>query len=348
MSKQKSSISTIDDTRRRVSDRLRELWEQQSIRPLRALFTTELNYDYSDMRLNLPDEKSRALVYANEHPRIIATGGNGEFKIIYIRLRKALSRVNERTLITKLLRNNLYALFIFSDAQQQQWHFVNVKYKENESDIKSRLLRRITIGREEQLRTAIERIAMLDLSILDGDISTLPPLTIQELFDQSFDIEAVTRTFFRDYRICFDILQKDLYRQIGDETWAHDYALQLLNRCMFLYFIQRKRWLGDDTEFLKTFWNAYKEVDHEEDTFVSLWLNTLFFKAFNNNYNVTDNHFPDFIHNVLMLAPFLNGGLFTENDLDRRESFVVSDVRFTDIFNLLQRYNFTITEDSPL
>ncbi|MDQ2888081.1 MAG: hypothetical protein M3Y39_18580, partial [Chloroflexota bacterium] len=243
MSKQESNIFTIDETRGRVRIRLQELYEKQSIKPLRDLFTTELNYDYSDKGLNLPDEKSRELVYPNEQPRILATGGNGDFKIIYIRLRASLSRVNERTLIAKLLPNNLYALFIFSDAQQQQWHFVNVKDKEGKSDVKSRLLRRITVGREEQLRTATERIAMLDLSTLNHDIATLSPLDIQDLFDQAFDVEAVTRTFFRDYRICFDILQKDLYKQSGDETWAHDYALQLLNRCMFLYFIQRKRWL---------------------------------------------------------------------------------------------------------
>lgn len=354
MSKQGSNISTIDETRRRISIHLRNLYEKQSIRPLRDLFTTELNYDYSDQRLNLPDAKSRELVYANEYPHIIATGGVGDFKIIYVRLRGTLSRVNERTIITRLLPNNLYALFIFSDVEQKQWHFVNVFVDDKEStgDIrrKSRLLRRITIGREEQLRTAIERIAMLDLSTLAGDIATLPALTIQNLFDQAFDVEAVTRTFFRDYRITFDILQKDLYKQTGDETWAHDYALQLLNRCMFLYFIQRKRWLGEDTEFLKTFWGAYTsgEAEHEQNTFVSLWLNTLFFKAFNNGYGPAHNHFPNHIHNELMFAPFLNGGLFTENDLDRRGGFVVSDERFSDIFNVLQRYNFTIAEDSPL
>src|ERR1700731_1025467 len=108
MSKQESNISTIDETRRRISIRLQELYEKQSIKPLRDLFTTELNYDYSDMRLNLPDDKSRELVYANEHPRIIAMGGDGDFKIIYVHLRESLSRVNERTLIAKLLPNNLY------------------------------------------------------------------------------------------------------------------------------------------------------------------------------------------------------------------------------------------------
>lgn len=346
MSKQDMSAATIDDTREHVASRLHGLRTQHNLKPLRDLFTSELNYDYADKMLNLPDEKSRELVH--ENPRIIATGGDGDFAIIYIRLRGSLSLGHERTLISRLLQNKLYALFVFSDKEQRRWHFVNVK--EGEGEAKRRLFRRITIGPEEQLRTAIERIAMLDLSTLSDDIASLSALTIQDTFDRAFDVEAVTRTFFRDYRMTFDILQKDLYKQTSDENWAHDYALQLLNRCMFLYFIQRKRWLGNDTEFLKTFWDAYTRLaaEHEPDTFASTWLTTLFFRAFNNKYGVVFNVFPQYIHDILMLAPFLNGGLFTENDLDRKEGFIVSDARFAQIFDLLQRYNFTIAEDSPL
>ncbi len=348
MSKQDTVSTTVDETRGRVARRLHELQAQHQLEPLRDLFTRELSYKYANDRLNLPDVKSRELLYENENPRIIATNDDGEFAIIYIRLRGSLSLGHERTLISKLLRDHLYALFVFSDREQHRWHFVNVK--EGVGEVKRRLFRRITIGPEEQLRTAIERIAMLDLSTMSEDIATLSALAIQDVLDRAFDVEAVTRTFFRDYRMTFDILQKDLLKQTGDETWAHDYALQLLNRCMFLYFIQRKRWLGNDTEFLKTFWDAYKsvEADHEPDTFVSTWLTTLFFRAFNNRYGVAFNHFPSHIHDILMLAPFLNGGLFTENDLDRKEGFVVSDARFIQIFDLLQRYNFTIAEDSPL
>ncbi len=347
MSKQDTTSATTDDTRGRVERHLHELKSGSSSKALRDLFISDLNYDYQDQLLNLSDEKSRALV--EENPRIIATGGGGGFAIVYMRLHGALSLVHERTLISKLFRDNLlYALFVFSDTTQSQWHFVNVK--EGVGEAKRRLFRRITVGPEEQLRTAIERIAMLDLSTLSSDIATLSALAIQDTCDRAFDVEAVTRTFFRDYRMTFDILQKDLNKQTGDETWAHDYALQLLNRCMFLYFIQRKRWLGENTEFLKKFWDTYNSVgaEHEQDTFVNQWLNTLFFRAFNNKYGVAFNHFPSSIHNILMLAPFLNGGLFSENDLDKKEGFVISDARFAQIFDLLQRYNFTIAEDSPL
>ncbi len=347
MSKQDTMSTTVDETRGRVARRLHELQAQHQLEPLRDLFTRELSYKYANDRLNLPDMKSRELLYENENPRIIATNDDGEFAIIYIRLRSSLSLGHERTLISKLLRDHLYALFVFSDKEQHRWHFVNVK--EGVGEVKRRLFRRITIGPEEQLRTAIERIAMLDLSTMSEDIATLSALAIQDAFDKAFDVEAVTRTFFREYQTIFNILQKDLRQQTSDETWAHDYALQLLNRCMFLYFIQRKRWLNDDTEFLKTFWDAYNFSNREEpNTFVGVWLNTLFFKAFNDKYNQAFNHFPENIHFILTQAPYLNGGLFTENDLDGKHAFVVSDARFKQIFDLFQHYNFTIAEDSPL
>ncbi len=48
------------------------------------------------------------------------------------------------------------------------------------------------------------------------------------------------------------------------------------------------------------------------------------------------------------MAPYLNGGLFAENELDRGYPFTITDERFSQIFAFLQGYNFTIAEDSPL
>ena len=84
---------------------------------------------------------------------------------------------------------------------------------------------------------------------------------------------------------------------------------------MFLYFIQRKRWLGEDTEFLRSFWESYQAAQCQSaDSFVDRWLNVLFFEAFNNKFHGGHRHFPDQIREALALAPYLNGGLFTEND----------------------------------
>ena len=318
--------------------------------PLKELFWTELNYDRRNDGIPRGDWTDTAKNALAEDPILLATGGTDDiFHVIYARLNAdRLLLTLERPVISRLLQDHPYTLFIFSNREQTDWHFVNVKY-DTENPEKRRLFRRITISPHEKLRTASERIAMLDLESIDApDPEALSPLDIQTRHEAAFDVEAVTEEFFKDYQSVFHTLQDDLTNQTGDHRWAHDYALQFLNRCMFLYFIQRKRWLGDDTEFLRSFWESYQETDQPTNSFVNRWLNVLFFEAFNNKFHGGHRHFPDTIFKALSSAPYLNGGLFTENPLDGKHDFQISDQRFNGIFEFLEKYNFTIAEDSPL
>ena len=313
------------------------------IEPLKQLFWGELNYDRHDDPISRVDWNEADRSYTADDPVVFATGGGDSgFHLIYSRLDSdRLLLTAERPIISRLLKDYPYALFMFSNSEQTDWHFVNAKFDEEHPE-KRRLYRRITIGPTEKLRTASERIAMLDAESLDS------PLEIQSRHDDAFDVEAVTKGFFDAYKSVFQRLQDDLADQTDDNQWAHDYALQFLNRCMFLYFIQRKGWLGDDTDFLKTFWESYQTTDQPVGSFVDRWLNVLFFEAFNNRFHGGHRHFPDTIRKALASAPYLNGGLFTENDLDSQHDFQISDSRFKSIFNFLESYNFTIAEDSPL
>ena len=78
------------------------------------------------------------------------------------------------------------SLFVFSNDRQDHWHFVNVKFGEDPQ--KRRLFRRITVGPLERLRTASERVAMLDLASLGRDLFGLPPLAVQQRHDEAFDV----------------------------------------------------------------------------------------------------------------------------------------------------------------
>ena len=322
----------------------------QGIEPLRELFWTGLNYDRQNDGIPRGDWGDTARNTLAEDPILFATGGIGDaFQVIYARLNSdRLLLTAERPVISRLLQDHPYTLFVFSNQEQTDWHFVNVKY-DTEDPKKRRLFRRITISPYEKLRTASERIAMLDLEFIDApDLEALSPLAIQTGHEEAFDVEAVTKQFFEDYQSVFHTLQDDLTDQTADKRWAHDYALQFLNRCMFLYFIQRKRWLGDNPDFLRSFWESYRMTSEPTDSFVDRWLNVLFFEAFNNKFHGGHRHFPDIIREALALAPYLNGGLFTENALDGEHDFLISDQRFEGIFNFLENYNFTIAEDSPL
>ncbi len=319
---------------------------------LRELFWSKLNYHRVNQPLSRRGWTATQSGVLAEDPVLFASAGDEDaFRVIYCRLDdERLLLTRERTIVSKLLRAYPYVLFIFSNKSQDHCHLVNVKYDPEVEDAKKRrLFRRITIGPEEHHRTASERILGLDIeSIESARLFEPTPLEIQIAHDQAFDVEAVTNKFFEEFKARFEALQRDLKNQTGDSSWAHEYALLFLSRVMFLYFVQRKRWLGNDTEFLRTFWEAYRKNGQPQDTFFSQWLSVLFFEAFNNRFHGGHRQFPEEIREALSTAPYLNGGLFSKNDLDSRYAFTIGDSQFKDVFDFLEGYNFTIAEDTPL
>lgn len=337
----------IKDVQQAVLPLLKSLNDLDS---LKQLLWTELNYERINKEYSLRSLPESISSHVSGNPLLIA--GHGDFNIFYIALKDEKLRITpERLLMNRLLKDHPYSLFIFSNDSRSYWHFVNAKY---DTDVaRRRLFRRITVGPDERLRTASERLAMLDLSGIALDLFGVSPLQIQTRHDEAFDVERVTKEFFESYKSMFDEIQKFLCKQTKDSRWSHHYGLQFMNRIMFLYFVQRKRWLGDDIEFVKSFWESYKDGGFPKDSFVEKWLHELFFHAFNNEYHkraILPRHFPDPIKSVLQNAPYLNGGLFTRNLLDDKYDgdFVIHDALMEKILGFFERYNFTIAEDSPL
>lgn len=151
---------------------------------LKELFWSELNYERVNQSLSRRNWIETAAKALAEDPLLFAGGGaSNDFHVIYARLTSnQLLLGHERPVVSRLLRDHPYALFVFSNTTQTRWHFLNIKYDEK-SD-KRRLFRRITVGPEERLRTASERLAMLDLeAIIQPDLFGLSPLAIQQHHD---------------------------------------------------------------------------------------------------------------------------------------------------------------------
>ena len=322
----------------------------KGLQTLKELFWSELNYNRENQSISKKSWKPLVQKALAKDPVIFATGGADEkFKIVYSQLDNDILLIGqERAVANELLKQFPYSLFIFANREETHFHLVNIKEAVQE-DRKRRLFRRISLGPEERIRTASERISLLDLESISGSLLGLSALDILKQHDEAFDVEQVTRKFFEGYKNIYKNLEKGLFQQTKDRQWAHDYSLQFLNRCMFLYFVQRKGWLGEEREFLYEFWKAYQKSNHKKDEFVDNWLKVLFFEAFNRKYVHGRKYFPDPINKALSLAPYLNGGLFVENDLDKiLTPYTICDDEFEKIFNYLEQYNFTISEDSPL
>jgi hypothetical protein len=263
--------------RESIHDLLRNF---RGLESLKRLFWQELNYDRVNQAVSTRAWGDAERQMISGEPLLLAE--HGDFKVLYLRMRAGLARDDQRALINRMLQAFPYVLFVFSDSAQQSWHFINVKYERDPK--RRRVFRRITVEPGERLRTATERLTMLDLETVSRDLFGIPPLAIQQRHDQAFDVEAVTRAFYDDYRKQFNKLQDALQEATKEQEWAHDYALQFINRVMFVYFVQRKRWLNNDAEFLATFWKEYETTTSEADRFVADWLHVLFFEAFNNKF----------------------------------------------------------------
>jgi len=162
-----------------------------------------------------------------------------------------------------------------------------------------------------------------------------------------FNTSILNEQFYKDYQQLSVKLIKHIYpNQEKDKLKAHQGALNLLNRMMFVYFIQKKKWLMNDKGFLFHFWQEYQSSSTTKDTFHEFWLNKVFFKAFNGKaFNDPEifKTLPQKYHLEILKFPYLNGGLFTKTECD---NFILPDELFASIFDFLQGYIFTISEDT--
>ena len=179
----------------------------------------------------------------------------------------------------------------------------------------------------------------------------------------AFDVERVTRQFYEGYKMVLAMLKAELaaQRRVGAmPAQVHAFAQQLLNRLMFLYFVQKKGWLrwnGEpDPHYLRSLWERYRDGERGDGGF-HRWLQALFLDAFNNRRAAVaaNSALPDDVRVSFLGMPFLNGGLFEQNDLDEL-GFSVPDEFFIQLFDrfereepgFLERYNFTVDESTPL
>jgi len=133
---------------------------------------------------------------------------------------------------------------------------------------------------------------------------------------KAFSVERVTEDFFEDYKNTFFALRNDLNKQRISKKESHEFTLQFLNRIMFIYFISKKKWL-EQPKFMDWLWQSYKCLNkYNSDEFYEKWLRQIFFKAFNNRANEITG-LPSEVTKTVTNFPYLNGGLFKENKLDK-------------------------------
>src|SRR3972149_1743524 len=211
---------------------------------LKKLFWEELNYERENQPLSTrgwPDPARGALA---DDPILFASGVEDHaFHVVYCRLASAgLQRNLERPIVNQLIREHPYCLFVFSDSTQSAWHFLNIKYDEKAE--KRRLFRRITVRAGGGLRTAAERLQMLDLASFGKELFGIPALEIQKRHDDAFDVESVTKAFYKElanwyfWALKHVRFPKDAPKEADGQD--HIGVIRMITRLIFCWFVKEK------------------------------------------------------------------------------------------------------------
>lgn len=173
-----------------------------------------------------------------------------------------------------------------------------------------------------------------------------------EEIKSAFSITAVTDLFYDEFFELYKkiVIETQEINSIKDEEKARDFVLLFTIRTIFLGFIQKKKWLGNDEKFIQSFYQEYKDKYYKNNDFYSKWLTPLFFEALNSppgrKVAYGNNDFSENTEDKLQMAPYLNGGLFRQKQNYDTNSWMISDISIESFFNFLFSHSFTIEENS--
>jgi hypothetical protein len=182
----------------------------------------------------------------------------------------------------------------------------------------------------------LQKLDGIAFSIADFDAEgNIAIITVLERVTRAFDVEKVTKRFYDEFKIEHSSFCKFLkgFDNQDELSW---YTSVMLDRLMFIYFIQKKGFLNCDVNYL-----AKKLADSEKqgaNQFYRQFLIPLFFEGFAKEEKERS---PE-INQLLGKIPYLNGGLFLPHQLELAygESINVSDAAFKRLFAFFERYSW--------
>ncbi|MDX9949378.1 MAG: Eco57I restriction-modification methylase domain-containing protein [Candidatus Syntrophosphaera sp.] len=167
-----------------------------------------------------------------------------------------------------------------------------------------------------------------------------------------FSVDKVSDEFYREFEKEYALLQQGIKNSFDmdvDDELRGNFALLFVIRVIFLGFVQKKGWLGDNENFIRDYVRAYDPEIHQRGIYQDL-LTPLFFTALNQAPSQKNKsgfpHIPEPFKSHLVSAPYLNGGLFrTHEDYDT-EALFITDSAIKGFLDFLFSYNFTLEENT--
>ena len=240
---------------------------------------------------------------------------------------------DRRRLVNQLARHHYEHLLIICGQGRQCWT-VAIRPQ-------NRPLRTVEVewNEDQDIQPLMEK--------LDGlifDISEEETLGITDVVDRVRNIfmenaERITKRFYGEFQNELSAFAKFI-KGIGEQVSKEWYAALMLNRLMFIYFIQKKRFLDGDVNYLENRLTETKTkfgADKFHDRFYRHFLRRLFTEGLGMPEAARD---PE-LKKMLGKVPYLNGGLFDVHQVEREnDSIEIPDKAFENLFAFFNQYNW--------
>ena len=262
--------------------------------------------------------------------------------ILIARNRKGLREIAAKYIDQSLIHG---ALVFYYSANQDDYRLTFIAKQtffneKGELEKKETAPKRYTflLGPNEPCTTAAKRLLELFDKKSKGSIYLVDVV-------ETFSVERLNKEFFTGYKAQYT----KFIKQLPESKRHRDYVKKLLGRLVFLQFLQKKGWMGvpasntqwegGDKEYLL----HLIERHQGNDFLLSNVLEPLFFNTLN---EPRTNDLANCILGENIKIPYLNGGLFEEDELDKMRIDFSYDF-FKELIHFFSQYNFTIDENDP-
>jgi hypothetical protein len=187
----------------------------------------------------------------------------------------------------------------------------------------------------------VQKLAPIAFSLDEEEDLSLLDVTARAR--QAFDVDRVTKRFYERFKAEHDAFLTFVQgiEHTADRAW---YASLMLNRLMFVYFIQKKGFLDRNVNYLRDRLQRV-QASRGADRFLSFYRYFLL-RLFHEGLGQQDRS-PE-LETLLGRVPYLNGGLFDVHDLERAYTAIeIPDEAFERIFRFFDDYTWHL-DDRPL
>ena len=187
----------------------------------------------------------------------------------------------------------------------------------------------------------VQKLQAIAFSLAEEDSLTI--VDVARRARKAFDVERITKRFYDEFRKQHAAFLKFItgIPVKEDHEW---YASVMLNRLMFIYFIQRKGFLDGHHDYLRDRLVRTKQ-EFGKDKFYSFYryfLLRLFHEGLGGRERTPE------LEKLLGRIPYLNGGLFDIHELERPDRYgkaiQIPDQAFEAIFDYFDRWHWHLDE----